>query len=418
MKDLTCKADTSSGKTYLFLQGPISPFFSEISDQLRASGNTVLKINLCFGDYLFWRRSGSINFRKSREDWPDFIRSCLESNNVTDMILLGEQRDYHKTAISIAQDMGISVIATDFGYLRPDWITFEKEGMSANSNFPRDPDDIHSLAKRCPDVDFSLRFEDSFYKMAVWDILYHLSSILFHFLYPGYRSHQKHHPILIYIGTGIRLLRSRKANAASDQEISNLRKSKANYFVFPLQMATDFQIRSYSPFEELDEAIKDVIQSFAKSAPGKSRLVIKIHPLDPGLKNWANVISDLSVKFKVKDRITYLEGGNLAALLEHANGVVTVNSTVGLWALKRGCSVKLLGDAIYDITGLVDQQSLDQYWIAPRQPDQDLCRDFFKALAHTIQLRGVFYNRPGLDAAVKAAVYRLENNLINTPVHA
>ena len=34
----------------------------------------------------------------------------------------------------------MSVAVTDFGYLRPDWIVLERDGMGAESRFPRDPD--------------------------------------------------------------------------------------------------------------------------------------------------------------------------------------------------------------------------------------------------------------------------------------
>lgn len=403
-------------RTFLFLQGPISPFFSEISDQLRAAGHTVLKINLCFGDYLFWRRPGGINFRKSRKHWPDFIHSFLRQHNVTDIILLGEQREYHKTAIAAAQEMGISVVSTDFGYLRPDWITFEKDGMSANSRFPRDPALISSLAARCPDIDLAPQFQDSFLRMAVWDILYHISSFLLHFMYPGYKSHQKHHPVLIYLGTGLRLLMRKKAQRVSDQAIARLQETEADYFVFPLQMATDFQIRSYSPFAELDDAIDVVLRSFSHNAPAETKLVVKIHPLDPGLKNWGRLLSRLARKYNVDGRILYLTGGDLQTLLEKAKGIVTVNSTVGLWGLQRKCPVKILGEAIYDIDGLVDRQPLDRYWNSPHPPNPTLSREFFKLLADTVQIRGVFYNRPGLDAAIDGAVYRLEKDLINVPL--
>ncbi|MCR9212234.1 MAG: capsular biosynthesis protein [Proteobacteria bacterium] len=329
---------------------------------------------------------------------------------------MGEQRYYHKTAIQIAKEMGISVVATDFGYLRPDWITFERDGMSVNSNFPRDPVRINSLAKQCSIVDFTPRFQDSFRRMAFWAILYHLSSSLCHFLYPGYRSHQKHHPVLVGIGMGIRLLRNGKAQSSSNRAIASIQNSNSEYFLFPLQMATDFQIRSYSPYEKLDDAIEEVIQSFASHAPKSTKLFIKIHPLDPGLKNWAQLISKLSRKNGVDARVYYLKGGDLSKLLEKTRGVVTVNSTVGLWALRKSCPIKLLGEAIYDVVGLVDKQSLDDFWIMPKPPNPDLSKNFFKALADTVQLRGVFYNRPGLDAAVDVAVYRLENNLINSPL--
>ena len=50
-------------------------------------------------------------------------------------------------AIEAAKARGVAVIVTDYGYLRPDWITLERDGMGGNSLFPRDPAEIRRLAK-------------------------------------------------------------------------------------------------------------------------------------------------------------------------------------------------------------------------------------------------------------------------------
>ena len=46
-------------RRFLFLQGPISPFFAEVGAGLRALGHEVRRINLCLGDRLFWRGPGA-----------------------------------------------------------------------------------------------------------------------------------------------------------------------------------------------------------------------------------------------------------------------------------------------------------------------------------------------------------------------
>ncbi|MCF8466579.1 MAG: capsular biosynthesis protein [Sneathiella sp.] len=412
----TTSENSTAKRTFLFLQGPISPFFPEIADELEKRGHTALRINLCFGDFLFWRRSGATNYRRSKKAWPCFIRQYLMQNKITDVILLGEQRDYHKSAIAAAKKLGITVVATDFGYLRPDWITLEKDGMSGSSLFPKKPADIRNLAQQVPDIEFKHLYEDSFWTMAVWDIIYHISSLLFHLLYPGYRTHQLHNPILVYIGTGLRLLKNKRVNSDSDVIIKKLYEANASYFVFPLQMATDFQIRAYSPYPDFSSGIEEVISSFAKASPAKTMLVIKIHPLDPGLVNWAKKAQKIARRYGLEDRIIFLHGGNLDRLLRRAKGVVTINSTVGLWALRAGCPVKILGQAIFDVEGLVDQKPLSEFWNSPAPPNTGLCADFLKALAGTIQIQGVFYKRPGLNAAVKSAAHRLERGLLNCPI--
>jgi capsular polysaccharide export protein len=71
----------------------------------------------------------------------------------TDIVLLGEQRVYHRAAIATARPLGIAVTVTDFGYIRPDWVIVERNGMNAESEFPRDAAAILALAQGLPPVD-------------------------------------------------------------------------------------------------------------------------------------------------------------------------------------------------------------------------------------------------------------------------
>jgi capsular polysaccharide export protein len=160
-----------------------------------------------------------------------------------------------------------------------------------------------------------------------------------------------------------------------------------------------------------------VIESFAHYAPTEARLVIKVHPLDPCLDNWQRFCVKLAKQYGVSDRICYLDGGSLETLLEKAAGVVTINSTVGVWTLLVGRPLMTLGSAIYAIAGLSYSGSLDEFWQNPLAPDLSLRDAFIRALTGTIQLRGVYYHQPGLTAAVAQAVDRLHRNRINQPLH-
>lgn len=406
----------SQCKTFLFLQGPISPFFVEIAKKLEAKGHKVLRINLNFGDHLSWRHKNAFSYRGSQKRWPEYIEKFLDEHQVTHVLLLGEQRYYHKVAIELAKERGIQVVATDFGYIRPDWITFERNGMSGNSEFPKERGEIFAQAEASPEFVQGKLYQDSFVQMAFWDIVYHISSILFRFFYPGYKSHQLHNPILIYLGTGLRLLRRKKNARNSAAQIAELDREGCPYFLFPLQMATDFSLRAYSDYPSLSAVIDEVLGSFSANADKQDKLVVKIHPLDPGLQNWKKKVFGVARKHGIEDRVVFLYAGDLVHLLRNAKGLVTVNSTVGIWALNELLPIKALGQAIYDINGLVSQDSLDDFWQTPTPPDAELKDAFFRAIAGTLQIRGVFYNRPGLDVAVAQAVHRLEYDQINAPV--
>jgi capsular polysaccharide export protein len=405
----------AEGRVFLFLQGPNCSFFTGIADRLESLGHRCLRVNLCFGDWLFWRRKGALNYRGSFHKWESFLSNLMDNERVTDVLMLGEQREYHKVATRLAKTRGIEVTVTDFGYLRPDWITLEKNGMSGDSLFPKDRKAIEELAAEVPEPEFTDKFKSSFAKMAFAEVLSACSSWILRFLYPGYRSHHIDNPIIFYSGIGLRLLRAKKGADRTHQFIGRLSEESSDrpFFLFPMQMEMDFQIRAYSPYENQMEPICEVISSFAQNAARESRLVFKIHPMDPGLVNWKKKIWKRSLTAGVSERVFFVDGGSLEKLLEKCSGVVTINSTVGVTALQFGKAVKTLGSAVYDIKGLTYQESINEFWGSDHEVDTEFRDVFIRALAGTIQLRGGFFDPVALSHVVGEASKRLDQRRIN-----
>lgn len=393
---------------FLFLQGPISPFFYRTGLLLRARGHAVHRINLCRGDTIFWPEP-AMDFTGRIAAWPAFIADVLARHAITGMILLGEQRDHHRLAIAAAHAAGVAVTVTDFGYLRPDWIILERDGMNRDSRFPRDPVAIRALAAGLPPVDNQTRHLDDFGQQARWDMQYHLANLL-----PGrfrhYRSFLLHHPVPAYIGTGLGLLR-RKAEGKRAEALQASLPAGAPRWLFAMQMETDYSIRAYSDFKNMDQAIARVVASFARAAPAEGHLLVKLHPLDPGLKPWRRIVAAMAARYGVSGRVHFLGAGHLDAMLEAARGVVTVNSTVGIRALQLGRPVHAMGEAIYRCPGLAHMGALDEFWAAG-PPDPELADAFLRAIAACLHIRGVYYREPGLTVAVMAAAGRLERGLV------
>ncbi len=401
---------------FLFLQGLPSPFFSKIAEKLTAMGCQATGINLCVGDQLFWRGPNTVNYRGRAADWPAYIADFLDNNGITDIVLVGEQRSYHKLAIEAAKERDIRVTVTDFGYLRPDWITFERDGMNGNSRFPNDSETILKLASTVPNADLTKRYQDSFWTMAVADMLYHFGNYFFWWLFPGYRRpYKRDHPILHYLSIGKRLLFAQANNRRAVQRLSELKAANARYFVFPLQLEHDFQIVAYSPFGSLEEAIRLVIKSFAEHADKNIRLLVKVHPLEPGLKSWEKFVYRFATKLNIRNRVVFVDGGNLGEIINGSEGMITINSTAGINGLMQGSPVMTLGKAIYNVRGLTFQGNLDDYWKQATPPDPLLVDAFVNAVASTIQIRGVFYSEPGLSTAVSEAVDRLYTRSVGLP---
>ena len=405
----------SDEKAFLFLQGPSSPLFAKIAEHLTRAGRACYRINLNVGDRIFWRRGGAFNYRAGLGRWGAYIRAFLKDRNIGTIILLGEERPYHKEAVRASKELGIEVVVIEMGYLRPDWVTVEQDGMSSNSRFPNDPDVILRAAVDLPEPDWTRRYSQTFLNEALADLAYYLPSVFFGFLYPRYSFHGLFHPLVEYTGWIGRLATSRHREKKARLLTKTLQNGGASWFVYPLQLETDYQLRAHSPYNSQREAIAHVISSFANAADASAKLVIKVHPLDNGLISWSRVIQSAAKKFGVAERVLYFDGGDLNALITGCRGVVTVNSTAALSALSLSIPTKTLGTALFDIEGLTDQGPLDEFWESPKIPDPELRTAFFRLVAASIQERGNFYSRDGVAAAAVAVAKRILGNTTNLP---
>ena len=160
-----------------------------------------------------------------------------------------------------------------------------------------------------------------------------------------------------------------------------------------LQTSGDAQVRVHSPFQTVERFIEHVIRDFAAHAPADVELAIKHHPLDRGFSDHSGLIRRLALELGVAGRCHYLHDQHLPTLLRRTIGVVTINSTVGLSAVGEGVPVKVCGEAIYDIEGLVYRGPLARFWTeAPtHRPDFALWQAFRNVLVATTQFNGSFY---------------------------
>ncbi|WP_346912746.1 capsular biosynthesis protein [uncultured Roseibium sp.] len=399
----------------LFLQGPLSPLFRLIGDRIREAGHEVFRINLCAGDWLHWHGLECTSFRGQPSDWPDFISRFLADNRITDLVLHGDQRLYHRLAINCAKKEGIQIAVTELGYLRPGWMTLEKNGLSTLSHFPDDPVHVRRIADEVGDVDFSPMFPGSFYLQTVPDVTYNLANVILKPLYPHYERHTIYHPVPEYLRGAVRLLGEKRRNRDVDSALARMMEDGTPFFVLPLQLEGDFQLRRHSPYESFADVIDLVLGSFAEAAPVAAHLVLKSHPLDVGYENWPEVIGKAVTRYGLEGRVHFFDGGNLGALFKHACGMVTLNSTAGLEALQAGLPVKTLVPAHYDIAGLTSRVPLETFWTAPEKPDPALLEAFLRAIAGTIQVRGSIHNRDGVPVAAENIARRILERSLNEP---
>ena len=404
-----CRGGTmSQARSFLFLQGVCSPFFGHLADRLKADGHRVFKVNFNAGDWAYWGGRSAWNYRGPVSDLRDFLDDKYRQFGITDQILFGDRRPVHRPAVDHAEACGVRTHVFEEGYFRPYWVTLEREGVNGHSLLPRDPDWFRNVGARLPDYGNGQPFQSLFSIRAAHDVAYHTAGFWNPLFFPHYRTHAPVNAVVEYYGYARRLPMLRFHKPRDQALVDTLIRSPTPFFLLPLQLGSDAQIRDHSRFEDMIEVMEFVMASFARYAAVEARLVIKNHPLDMGLVNYPLVIRELSDRFGLSGRIDYMETGDLDALLRHAWGTVTVNSTVGSLSLGLNCPTIALSDPIYNLPGLTFQRGLDDFWRERPLPDAELFRRFRNTVIHTTQINGGFYCRKGIDLAVENSLRMLE----------
>ena len=411
------KDSNTRQKSFLLLQGVASPFFNQLEKALLNANQKCLKVNFSGGSLLageFFRKAlNHINYQGSLDNLPEFYDELFAKHQITDIALFGDTRPIHLSAIALAEQNKINIHVFEEGYFRPNWVTLDSGGVNAHSSIYRaSQNKAEWFLENGTDVDWQEHSNPTSGGLLIraWhDIRYHLTSFVLKKKFPHYKTHRPDSPLAEYWGFIRRIpMVHFYYNDQSNKAIKKLLASRAPYYLLPMQLEADSQMRLHSPFKTLVQAIETTMKSFAKFAPESSKLVIKLHPLDPWFINYQKIIKQLLSDLNINsDRLLYLEAGNLNKLLAQCQGTVLVNSTVGTSALNANCPVIALGEAIYNIDGLTFQGSLDDFWANASPPDKALFAAFRQCYIKQTQINGSFYNQKGIAMAVSASVKKL-----------
>ncbi|HEA8088391.1 TPA: capsule biosynthesis protein [Campylobacter coli] len=376
-----------SGKTVLLLQGPVGTFFHHLAIKMKKNKTKVFKLNFNGGDFLFYP-SGK-RCKCDKKDLENFYESFFKEKKIDAIVMYNDCRLIHAKAIKVARELGIGIWIFEEGYLRPYCITFEKDGVNANSSLPRDKN--FYLSWNISTKESIKEIPGGFKFMAFSAFLYWLFSFL---LVPFFNNKLHHRTLfpfefLFWFRSLYRKYLYKFTEKKLNQKIYSLEKK---YFLAILQVYNDTQIKHHYK-KSIEEFIEETILSFANHARAKSYLVFKHHPMDRGYRNYSKLIDELSQKYHVEGRIFYVHDSYLPTLLRNALGCITINSTVGLSAILEGCPTKVCGDAFYNFEGLAYPKKLQFFWREAHayKPNPSLVINFKNYLLSTNQFNGNFY---------------------------
>jgi len=394
-------------RVFLFLQGPHGPFFHRLGKMLRLAGAEVWRVGFNAGDRAFWFHPASyIPFHGAAGEWNDTFATLLNEKSVTDVVLYGDTRPIHASAVAEAKRRGITVHVFEEGYMRPYWVTYERGGSNGNSRLMEMtiPQMQAALAQSDMEAPLPPGHWGDMRQHIFYGALYHWFVMFRNAEYRNFRPHRSL-PVTKEFTLYIKRLLLMPLLAA-DRLLATMRIRLGGfpYHLALLQLEHDSSFQKHSPFNTMADFLELVIKGFAEGAPKHHHLVIKAHPLEDGRVPVRRDVKRLAAKLGIANRVHFVRGGKLAQLLNDARTAVTVNSTAGQQVLWRGIPLKVFGRAVYAQPEFVSDQPLAEFFAQASRPDNKAYKDFRRYLLETSQVPGGFYSSRGRRQLLRQVV--------------
>lgn len=396
-----------NNRVFLFLQGPHGPFFGKLGRMLQTSGAQVWRVGFNAGDQAFWRdKSCYIPFTDKSATWPDRFSELVAEKGVTDIVLYGDTRPIHAQAVARARAAGLRIHVFEEGYMRPYWVTYERDGSNGHSRLMKM--DIAEMRTALENSDMDAPMPPASWgdmrQHIFYGAVYHGFVLLMNRRYRNFRPHRA-----LTVAQEFKLYLRRlmlMPFQALDRRIATMRIKYGGfpYHLALLQLEHDASFQAHSQFSTMTEFLQTVIEGFAAGAPPHHHLVVKAHPLEDGRVPIRRELKRLARAHGLGGRVHYVRGGKLARLLDEARSAVTVNSTAAQQVLWRGIPLKTFGEAVYDKPEFVSTKPLHQFFAGAARPDHRAYRDYRRFLLETSQVAGGFYSARGRRQLLRQAV--------------
>lgn len=373
-------------KNILLLQGKMGTFFCRFASFLISKNKYVHKINFNLGDAFFYcHKKHMSNYRGQVKDFDNYIQAIIHKYDIQAVVCFNDCRPYHEIAKSICQKLNIAFFVFEEGYLRPDYITLEQNGINGYSQL--DAKYIHTLNKSIEKPKYTA---NRFFLLCLSALIYYILVFFGQWLYPHYQHYRGLTIFREFWAWFVALVR-KVVRLLPDKRLEEKLIQQKNFYLVSLQVHNDSQITHHSHYKNVEAFIEEVLISFAHFAPKNTTIVFKHHPLDRGHRDYTYFITKLANKLDVSQRVFYGCDMHLPSLIRASLGMITINSTTGLQSVYHKKPTKTMGKALYDIKGITDQKPLDEFWQNPTPPDYEFYLQFREYLIQQTQLNGSFY---------------------------
>lgn len=396
----------------LLLQGPVGPCFKRMQIMLADQGVDAWRVCFNLGDLAFSSRNKRISFLGNRTEWRDWLDGVLSSGRVDTIVLFGSERVVHRTAREIAPKYGVKVIALEEGYIRPGLVTVETSGNNAAS----------PLAGQVAPVDFSASKEietledfKSLKTMSFYGALYYTAMMACRFCQSQDLFHRKMSllPEAFFWARNLtRRVFDRNRNFSTIQKL--LEHFDGRYFVVPLQVAEDGNMKDAALGWNSVRLIAETIRSFSQSAPANTRLVFKIHPMERGHSNHAPLIRSTAAALGVENRVDVIDTGSLGLLARHAAGMITITSTSGLSAIFHGIPLLVIGKTIYANPRLATcargKPNFNAFWTSRHVASPEVRKSYIAWIREAALEPGDYYATKGIELVCQAVLKKINSD--------
>jgi capsular polysaccharide export protein len=393
---------------YLFVGAPFGPFFRRLAQEIDAAGGKALRTVCEGGEFLETPARCRIVYRRADGDWKRFLRGVVQRSKVKAIITFNDTLPRNRGALEVAEELGLHSFVLENGYLRPHWVTLERDGVNGFSRLPRDPAVYLEARRNAPEPPACRAFPAGLRPHVIHTITHFLAAVAFKPLLgfdARYYGESVYRQAFGYMREYF--WRVTHDEAPTLARALALADSGRKVFLALLQKPGDAQLVVHSRHGGNAAFVDELISSFAADAPADAILVVKQHPLDYGVERTPARVAALVARHNLADRVFFLRKTSIDKIMARAHAVVTINSTAGLAAIIENKPVHCVGRAFYNIPGLASAGPLSRFWREAAPPSRELVEGFVAFLKSTSQFNGGFHTPEGRDILAPLLAQRL-----------